>query len=79
MTYIANVPASSKASYKRPYKTRTQRRKDDRQKYDESSDRKFLLRVVGLIGILLALAIGCMVKGSMERHAVEAASLPVSE
>lgn len=79
MPYIANAPASSKSAYKRPYKTRTQRRKDDRQKYDESSDRKFLLRVVVGLGILLAIAVGCMVKGTMERGAVEAASLQASE
>lgn len=79
MSYVANVPTSSKSAYKRPYKTRAQRRKDDRKKYDESSDRKFLFQVVVGLGILLAIAVGCLVKGSMERSAVEAASLQASE
>lgn len=76
MSYTSNVSVSQKTSYRRPYKTKTreQRRKDDRKKYDESSDRKFLMRVAGAIAILLAVVVVCMVKGAMDRSEAEAAS-----
>ncbi|GAB3574879.1 hypothetical protein [Hymenobacter daeguensis] len=74
MSYITDASVSQKAAYRRPYKTRQQRRLADRKKYDESGDRKFLFRVAGAIAILLAIALGFMVKGMMERSAVEAAA-----
>jgi hypothetical protein len=71
MSYITDDSVSQKAAYRRPYKTRKQRRLADRKKYDESSDRKFLFRVAGAIAILLAIALGFVVKGMMDHRAIE--------
>lgn len=76
MPHTAEAPVSQKSSYKRPYKTRNQRRLADRNKYDESHDRKFLWWMAGAVAILVAVAIGFMAKGMMERSAIEAAALP---
>ena len=74
MSYTTTVSVPQKSAYKRPYKTRSQRRHDDRKKYDESSDRKFLWRVAGAIGILLAIALGFMVKGATDHSEANTAS-----
>ncbi|MBO2008488.1 hypothetical protein [Hymenobacter negativus] len=79
MTYIPEASVSQKAVYKRPYKTRQQRRLADRKKYDESKDRKFLMWMAGAVAILLLIAIGFMAQGVAERSAVEAASLPTGQ
>lgn len=75
MSYTSNASVSQKTAYKRPYKTRKQRRLAARKKYDESSDRKFLVRVAGAIAIVLAVAVGFMVKGMVERSNAEAAAI----
>ena len=67
------MSVTQNVAYKRPYKSRTQRRKADRDKYTESSDRKFLVRMAGAIAILLVVALAFMVKGAMDRSAVDAA------
>lgn len=74
MPYSTDISVSQQKAYRRPYKTRQQRRLADRKKYDESSDRKFLIRVAGGIAILLAIALSFMVKGMMDRSAIEAAN-----
>ena len=71
MSSIREIPANQKTAYKRPYKTRGQRRETARRKHDESADRKFLIRVGLIIGILLLVVIGVALKGS--REATEAA------
>jgi len=78
MSYIPEASVSQKAAYRRPYKTRKQRRLADRKKYDESSDRKFLLRIAGVIAILLAIAVGFLVKGMGEHNTSEAAA-PITQ
>lgn len=55
-----------KPIYKRPYKSRRERRERDRRKHDEASDYKFLLRVAGGIGLLLLLALGFAIKGATD-------------
>lgn len=75
MPSTLSAPAPSKSSYKRPSKTRAQRRKDDRRKYDDSSDRRFLWRVLVLVGLLAAVAVGFVVRGTKERAEAEAAGL----
>ena len=51
--------------YKRPYKSRQQRRKADRRKHDETSDSKFLVRVAIGIAIVLVVVLVFLLKGSM--------------
>ena len=51
--------------YKRPYKSRQQRREADRRKHDETNDSKFLVRVAVGVAIVLAVALVFLLKGSM--------------
>ena len=62
----STAPVATKTVYKRPYKSRSERRERDRRKHDESSDYKFLWRVAGGIGLLLLLALGFAIKGVTE-------------
>ena len=55
-----------KPVYKRPYKSRSERRERDRRKHDEASDYKFLWRMAGGIGLLLLLALGFAIKGATD-------------
>lgn len=55
-----------KPAYKRPYKSRSERRERDRRKHDEARDYKFLWRVAGGIGLLLLLALGFAIKGTTD-------------
>ena len=56
----------SRRAYQRPYKTRQQRRENDRRKTDGSAnDYKFLLRAGAGIAIVLALVLGFVLKGMM--------------
>jgi hypothetical protein len=66
MPYTTEAPVTQKSAYQRPYKTRNQRRHEDRRKYDESKDQKFLWRVAGIVGILLIVALGFVIKGVAE-------------
>ncbi|MBF9142929.1 hypothetical protein [Hymenobacter properus] len=66
MSTLTQIPASRKSAYKRPYKTRSQRRERDRRKYDENNDYKFLLRVGIAIGALIVVAVICAVRGMSE-------------
>ena len=52
--------APSKTAYQRPYKTRSQRREIARQKHDENTDRKFLIRVAFVVGALVLVAIAVL-------------------
>ena len=63
MSYSAIAPASKKSAYQRPYKSRHERREIDRSKSDDSRDYKFLIRVGLAIGLLMALALGIVIKG----------------
>ena len=58
--------APSKTAYQRPYKTRSQRREIARQKHDENTDRKFLIRVAFVVGALVLVAIGIALMGSLD-------------
>ena len=55
-----------KPVYKRPNKSRSERRERDRRKHDDASDYKFLWRVGGSIGLLLLLALGFAIKGAAD-------------
>jgi len=65
MSTTVNVSASQKSAYQRPYKTRGQRREIARRKHDENADRKFLIRVALVVGMLVLVAVGIALKGSM--------------
>ena len=65
MSKTATSSVSHRTAYQRPYKTRQQRREADRRKTDESNDHKFLVRVGMGIAIVLAMALGFMLKGTM--------------
>ncbi|MFC6222120.1 hypothetical protein ACFP2F_02615 [Hymenobacter artigasi] len=65
MSYTTELPTVQKSAYKRPYKSRQQRRETDRRKHDESSDVKFLVRVGVGVALVLALALAFMLKGAM--------------
>jgi hypothetical protein len=75
MPYTTDASATRKSAYKRPHKSRHRRRKDDHKKYDESSDHKFLLKVAGIVGIVLAVALGFAIKGSIERSEANASAM----
>ena len=72
-TTTPSVP--HRTAYQRPYKTRQQRREADRRKTDESQEHKFLLRVGGGIAIVLAVVLGFMLKGLMDRDKAPAATV----
>ncbi|WP_188562284.1 hypothetical protein [Hymenobacter frigidus] len=72
-TTTSSVP--HRTAYQRPYKTRQQRREADRRKTDESHDHKFLLRAGVGIAIVLAVVLGFMLKGLMDRDKVPAATV----
>jgi len=63
------VPATKKSTYQRPYKSRRQRRGADQHKYDEASDRKFLLRAAVAAGLVLTVALSFVLKGMMDSDA----------
>ena len=65
MSTTVNVSASQKSAYQRPYKTRGRRREIARRKHDENADRKFLIRVALVVGMLVLVAVGIALKGSM--------------
>ena len=65
MSTTVNVSASQKSAYQRPSKTRGQRREIARRKHDENADRKFLIRVALVVGMLVLVAVGIALKGSM--------------
>ena len=75
MSKAATSHVSNRTAYQRPYKTRQQRREADRRKTDESTDHKFLLRIGGGIAIVLALALGFMLKGVMDRDSTQSTSV----
>lgn len=64
---------ASRKAYQRPYKTRQQRREAARRKTDESGDHKFLIRVGIGIALLVVLALGFALKGSMDQDGTSAA------
>jgi hypothetical protein len=66
MSSTAQIPTARKSAYKRPYKSRSQRRERDRRKYDENKDYKFLLRVGLAVGALIIVAIVFAIKGMGE-------------
>ena len=75
---MSKTPTSSvphRTAYQRPYKTRQQRREVDRRKTEESNDHKFLLRAGVGIAIVLAVVLGFMLKGLMDRDKAPAATV----
>ena len=52
-----------KTAYQRPYKTRAQRREDDKRKIDDVQDHRFLIRFVVGVVILAVVAIVFAMKG----------------
>ena len=72
-------PATEKGAYKRPYKSRSQRRETDRRKHDETTDSRFLIRIAVAVGLLVALALGFAAKGLMDREStpVQATEAPL--
>ena len=68
MSNFTSFSPTTKKAYKRPYKSRGQRREVDRRKYDESSDHRFLIRVAVALGLLLALVVGFVAKGLTDQE-----------
>jgi len=68
MAITESISVTKKQAYKRPYKTRQQRRQADRLKADDSADSKYLIKVAAAIGLLLLLAIGFAIKGMADRE-----------
>ena len=74
------VTQAKKSAYHRPYKSRSDRRKGDRRRFDENKDKKFLWRVVVGVGLLLLLALGFAIKGMIDRESkIPASHMPVQE
>lgn len=63
MYTITDISASEKSAYRRPYKTRGQRRETARRQHDERADHKFLVRAALVIGVVLLVAVGVAIKG----------------
>jgi hypothetical protein len=66
MSYTSQAPVAHKQAYKRPYKTRGQRREAARRKHDENGDLKFLVRVAVGVGLVLLMALAFAVQGMSE-------------
>ncbi|MDQ2793532.1 MAG: hypothetical protein M3Y12_05930 [Bacteroidota bacterium] len=69
MSSTTEVSASQKSAYQRPYKTRSQRREIARRRHDANTDRKFLIRVAAIGGVLLLLAVGFAIRNWAETEA----------
>lgn len=67
MPHLTMPSVPKKAAYKRPYKSRQQRREVNLRKHDEAKDYKFLWRAVSVVGLLLVVALACALKGMSER------------
>lgn len=68
---MANPGTSStprKAAFKRPYKSRTQRREIDRGKYEQAKEHRFLRRAALVVSLLAVIALSFFVKGMMDRE-----------
>ena len=65
-----------KAAFKRPYKSRPQRREIDRGKYEQAKEHRFLRRAALVVGLLVVIALSLFVKGMMDR---ESASVQLVE
>jgi hypothetical protein len=70
MSSLTRISADRKPAYKRPYKSRSQRRERDRRKHDENKEYKFLLRVGLAIGVLIVVAVICAVQGMSEQPTI---------
>ena len=57
-----------KAAFKRPYKSRPQRREIDRGKYEQANEHRFLRRAALVVGLLVVIALSLFVKGMMDRE-----------
>lgn len=68
MSNTTTSSVSQKSAFKRPYKSRSQRRETDRRKYDESKDRRFLVRAAVGVGLVLVLALSFALKGLMDHN-----------
>jgi len=66
MSNLTTFSSTTKAAYKRPYKSRGQRREVDRRKYDERSDYRFLIRMALAVGLLLVVVVGLAAKEMMD-------------
>lgn len=72
MTHATSAPLPKKTAYKRPYKSRSQRREAERQNHDENNDYKFLLRVGFAIGLVVLITMAIVVKGMMDGNSAAA-------
>lgn len=61
--YITELPKTQKSAYKRPYKSRKQRRENDRRKNNKSRDVRFLMLVIVGVALVMALALALMRRG----------------
>lgn len=52
-----------KTTYQRPYKSRTQRREDDKRKVDDVQDHRFLIRLAAGVAIIVVVALVFAIKG----------------
>jgi len=66
MSSPIRISADQKSAYKRPYKTRNQRRERDRRKHDENNDFKFLLRAGAVVAVIILVAVVFAVRGMSE-------------
>ena len=67
MSHTITSPATKKAAYQRPYKSRSQRREIDRRKYEEAKDYQFLKRAALAVGLLVVIALSFFVKGMIDQ------------
>jgi len=68
MAYSETLPVATKSAYRRPYKTRQQRREADKRKVDEGSEIRFLVKVAGGVLLLIIIALVFAAKGLADRE-----------
>ena len=78
MAITESIPVNRTRAYQRPYKTRQQRRTAARNKVDDNSDHKFLVKVLVGAAIVVLLATGFAVKGMADRESATA-KFPTTE
>lgn len=67
MEISRTISVAKNQAYQRPYKSRQERRLAERRKADDSTDNAFLIKVAVLIGFLILVVVGFVVKG-MSNH-----------
>ena len=78
MSNTVSSPTTNKSAYKRPYKSRGQRREIDRRKYDKAKEHRFLRRGALIVGLLVIIVLGFVVKGMNDQESTQPPSSSIA-